>query len=215
MSKKYPPMKKNAVAEPLPLPFNFMEELTRLRAQHTQLHAQRTEQLWSVFTTSPLLLQQLYDDMVARLPEMRTLYTPATLFDTSQTPMDNRIRLTKDLSPLVPPERLYKSLNTLWQIMNRIMRSGDMAAAGLGDKIFGLEQRLAALDKQNVLMPQLLQMYEHVINTSDSVAAMTRSIGAIQNDQVRENMLVLFEHTKPLMDTMFLVSSSSSSSSSS
>ena len=207
MSKKQMSMsKKSAIVQPLPLPFNFMEELTRLRAHHTQLQAQRTQLLWSVFTAPPRLLQQLFDDVAVRLPEIRALYSPQTFFDTALTPMDNRIRLVKALSPLVPPERLFKSLNALWQVMSRIMRTKPSEEqAVLNDKIFGLEQRLVALDKQNVLMTQLLQMYEHVLNTSDSVGAMQKSIGAIQNDQVRENMLVLFENTKPLMLTLFLV----------
>lgn len=190
---------------PAPLPYNFMEELTRLRAHHTQLQAQRTQLLWSVFTTPPLLLQQLFDDVAVRLPEIRALYSPQTFFDTTLTPMDNRIRLVKALSPLVPPERLFKSLNGLWQVMSRVMRTGGSEHADLNDKIFGLEQRLHALDKQNVLLPQLLQMYEHVINTSESVATMEKSIAAIQNDQVRENMLVLYENTKPLLATLFLL----------
>jgi hypothetical protein len=201
-----------AAAQPLPsppLPYNFMAELTRLRAQHTQLQAQRTQLLWSAFTTPPLLLQQLFEDTCVRLPEIRALYSPQTFFDTSLTPMDNRIRLIKALSPLVPPERLFKCLHGLWQVMSRIMRTTSWSGsdmADLNDQIFALERQLHTLDKQNALLPQLLQMYEHVLNTSESVATMEKSIVAIQNDQVRENMLVLFENTKPLMETLFLVS---------
>ena len=198
-----------AAAAAAAVPFNFMEELTRLRAQHTELQAQRTRLMWSHFTTPPQLLQQLYDDVVVRLPEVKPLYSPETFFDMSLTPMDNRIRLIKALSPLVPPERLFKGLNALLQVMNRIITRATAAKTSeqrdLNDKILAVEQRLQTLDKQNILMSQLLQMYEHVINTCDSVAAMQKSIGAIQNDQVRENMLVLFEINKPLMETMFLI----------
>jgi len=194
---------------PPPLPFNFMEELTRLRAQHTQLRAERAQLLWGTFTTvSPL---QLYDEVVVRLPEIRALYSRETLFDTtSLTPMENRLRLIKALSPFVPPDRLFKSLNALWQVMSKIMR-GNITNAQQSDhnelngKIMALEQRLYALDNQNVLLPQLLQMYEHVINTSDSVATMQKSIAAIQNEQVRENMLVLFQSTTPLLETLYLL----------
>lgn len=196
---------KKSQATATPMPFNFMEELTRLRAQHAGLQARRTQLLWSNFTNPPQLLQQLYDDVVLRLPEVRPLYSPETFFDMSLTPMENRIRLIKALSPLVPPERLFKSLNALWQVMSRIIRSEQTDLLLLNDKILAVEQRMAALDKQNILMSQLLQMYEHVINSCGSVAAMQKTIGAIQNDQVRENMLVLFESTKPLMETMFLV----------
>jgi hypothetical protein len=227
---------------PMPMPFNFMEELTRLRKQHDELQARRTQLLWSNFTTTavaatatttavaaapattataattaattaaaaapPQLLQQLYDDVVVRLPEVRPLYSAETFFDMSLTPMENRVRLTKALSPLVPPERLFKSLNALWQVMSRIIGKPSEQQTDLlllNDKILAVEQRMVSLDKQNILMSQLLQMYEHVINTSGSTVAMQKTIGAIQNDQVRENMLVLFESTKPLMELMFLV----------
>lgn len=190
------------------MPFNFMEELTRLRAQHAELQARRTQLLWSNLTAPPQLLQQLFDDVVVRLPEVRPLYSPETFFDMSLTPMENRVKLIKALSPLVPPERLFKSLNALWQVMSRLIgktneQQNDLLL--LNDKILAAEQQMVALDKQNILMSQLLQMYEHVINTSGSVVEMQKTIGAIQNDQVRENMLVLFESTKPLMETMYLV----------
>ena len=191
------------------LPYNFMKEIKIVRENLAELQEKHTESLWAALT--PQVANGMYVDLCGRVPEAKVMYAGggATLFNKSLTPFENKQLMMHKLGPFMTSERTYKALQAFWaSTMAFLMRANEPAAAtgaatGAAGELNKLNQKMILLDTQNVLLQQLIQMFEHILTKSSNCDNVEKMIRAIENEHVRDNMFELFEMTKPILKMLY------------
>ena len=176
---------------------NYIKQIPLLRSQYEQLLNDYLTETWA--TINQNVVMGFYKELCIKIPEAKLIQIQ-TLFNITLYPNDNKKILLDRLSSINPnKDRIAKLtiiINELWAKLANVWKAVD---DNYIPKLSELSKQIYEIDHNNDKLEQIFNVYENIINTYSDMGDIKRSIVAIDDDLIRENVTELYNSTKNIL----------------
>jgi hypothetical protein len=182
---------------------NYIKQIPLLYSQYEGMLNDYLIETWEVINQN--IVMGFYKELCMKIPEAKAIQIQ-TLFNTTIHPNDNKKILLDRLSYINPNKdriaKLIIILNELWAKLANVWKGVDDKYI---PKLSELSKRIYEIDHNNDKLEGIFNIYENIINNYSDMGDIKRSIVAIDDDMIRENVTELYNSTKNILRCNIIV----------
>jgi hypothetical protein len=182
---------------------NYIKQIPLLRSQYEGLLHDYLIETWAAINQNVVI--GFYKELCMKIPEAKAIQIQ-TLFNTTIHVNDNKQILLDRLYSINPnKDRITKLniiINELWGKLANVWKAVDDKYI---PKLSELSKRIYEIDHNNDKLDGIFNIYENIINNYVDMGDIKRTIVAIDDDVIRENVTELYNSTKNILRCNILI----------